>query len=237
MRIGICDDEQEVRELIAEKVQKQYPAEEVKVYPSGKEVLEETQIPDILFLDIQMPELNGMELARRMRKNRQQTIIIFVTAIEDYVFEAFDVGAFHYLVKPFSNHKFEEVLKKAVEQYKRKEHLEERKGEKSFFVKSCGSHIRVDVDDIMFAEVFNRKIILHKIDGEIEYYGKMSELQKQTGESFFRSHRAYLVNFKYVTKYNATTIYLEKGQALMAKKNYAEFVKSYLKYNQREKEK
>lgn len=61
----------------------------------------------------------------------------------------------------------------------------------------------------------------------------MKELQAKTGDDFYRPHRAYLVNFKYIRKYDATTIYLEKGQALMAKQNYKEFVQLYLRYNQR----
>ena len=73
------------------------------------------------------------------------------------------------------------------------------------------------------------------MDAEIEYYGKMKELEQKAGELFYRSHRAYLVNLGYITKYNATTIWLEKGQALMAKQNYPEFVKRYLKYNQQER--
>ena len=67
----------------------------------------------------------------------------------------------------------------------------------------------------------------------IEYYGKMSDLEALTGDNFFRPHRAYLINFKYVEKYDATTIYLEKGTVLMAKQNYPEFVKKYMKYIQR----
>lgn len=86
---------------------------------------------------------------------------------------------------------------------------------------------------IVYAEVFNRKVVIHKLDDEIEYYGKMSDLEAVAGDSFFRPHRAYLVNFKYVEKYDATTIYLEKGSALMAKQNYPDFVKKYMKYNQR----
>ena len=100
-------------------------------------------------------------------------------------------------------------------------------------VSNKGMHTKVKLDEIIYAEVFNRKVVIHKIDEEIEYYGKMSELESLAGESFFRSHRAYLINFKYVEKYDAKTIYMEKGKVLMAKKNYPEFVKKYMKYNQR----
>lgn len=65
-----------------------------------------------------------------------------------------------------------------------------------------------------------------------QYYGKMSDLETMAGENFFRPHRAYLINFKYVDKYDASTIYLEKGTAIMSKQNYPEFVKKYIKYIQ-----
>lgn len=96
-----------------------------------------------------------------------------------------------------------------------------------------GIHVKVLIEDIIYAEVFNRKIIIHKRNEDIEYYGKMKELEKLAGEDFFRTHRGYLVHLKYVEKYDASTVYLEKGTALMAKQNYPKFVKSYLKYNQR----
>ena len=107
MRIGVCDDEKEVREFIKEKVNRLLPKAEVILYESGQEVLCEKTLTDILFLDIQMPGTNGMETAKILRKTDKKTVIIFVTAIEEYVFQAFDVEAFHYLVKPFA---FEELL-------------------------------------------------------------------------------------------------------------------------------
>ncbi len=96
-----------------------------------------------------------------------------------------------------------------------------------------GKHITVHPEDIVYAEVFDRKVVIHTMDADIEYYGKMKELEEKAGEEFYRPHRAYLVNFNYIRKYDATTIYLTKGQALMAKQNYREFVKSYLKFNQK----
>lgn len=99
MDIGICDDQKEIRELIADKVMKVYPAANIIFYSSGQEVLEALQFPDILFLDIKMPGTDGMETARKLRKFNRNIIIIFVTVTEEYVFQSFDVGAFHYLVR------------------------------------------------------------------------------------------------------------------------------------------
>lgn len=235
MQIGVCDDQKEIREMIIDKVKKLYPMENIISYRSGQEILESLYYPDILFLDIQMPKMDGMETARELRKRDQQMIIIFVTVTQDYVFQSFDVGAFHYLVKPIADQKFAEVLRNAVRQFQ--ERKMERKDMKrelpSLMVTSKGEHIAIPLQDIVYAEVFNRKIIIHTMEADIEYYGKMKELEQKAGKDFYRPHRAYLINFNFVRKYNAETIYLKKGQAFMAKQNYQDFVKCYLRFNQR----
>lgn len=234
MKIAICDDEKEIRELLGEKITRLYPQAALIFFASGEELLAAEEAPDILLLDIQMDGKNGMEVARELRKNHRDMILIFVTALEEYVFQAFDVGAFHYLVKPFGDVKFQAVLQKAVEQYRDSREKKPETVENPYIlVHTQGTHRKIFLDTIVYAEVFNRKVLIHTTDGEIEYYGKLSELERMAGEDFFRPHRAYLIHFPYVVKYDASTIYLEKGQVLMAKKNYPEFVKRYLKYNQR----
>ena len=236
MQIAVCDDEKEIRDMFAEKIGRLYPKAELSLYQSGEELLLSEKEPDILLLDIQMPGKNGMETAKELRRKNKKAIIIFVTGLEDFVFQAFDVGAFHYLVKPFDDWKFTEVLQNAVEQSEDRKKLEGagRKGERpSLMITTGGKHITVNLEDIVYAEVFDRKVILHMMDTDIEYYGKMKELEEKAGDEFYRTHRSFLVNFGFIRKYDAATVYLEKGQALMAKQNYREFVKQYLRYNQR----
>ena len=233
MQIAICDDEKNIRELIGNKVLKQFPEAEVNYYSSGEELLLADKLIDILFLDIQLSGKNGMETARELRKKKKKTIIIFVTAVEEYVFQAFDVGAFNYIVKPIDDGKFSDVLHRAVDEWN-SQNLNKREPEGRYvLINNSGVHTKVILDEIVYAEVFNRKVVIHKLDGEIEYYGKMSDLESLAGDSFFRPHRAYLINFKYVEKYDATTIYLERGTALMAKLKFPEFVKKYMRYLQR----
>lgn len=231
MNIVICDDEASIREMLTEKILLRFPNANITEAENGESLLLQEVEPDILFLDIQMPGRNGMETARELRKKWKDTILIFITALEEYVFEAFDVGAFHYIVKPFTDEKFCDVIDKAVAELNRYE--KSKSEEKYIMIDTQGSHIQIPVGEIVYAEVFNRKVMLHTIREQIEFYGKLSDLEKTLGEDFFRSHRAYLIHFKYVIKYTATTITMENGEVLMAKANFSDFVKKYLKYNQR----
>jgi len=234
MRIAICDDEKNIRELLGKKVTKQYPDAEIVFFTSGEELLLSDMHMDILFLDIQMTGKNGMKTAGELRRKDKDVILIFVTAAEEYVYQAFDVGAFHYIVKPIDDEKFVDVLHRAVEEVGAQSMNVKETEEKYLMINNGGVHIKVRIEDIIYAEVFNRKVVIHnKKDEVIEYYGKMSDLEALAGGSFFRPHRAYLINFRYVEKYDATTIYLEKGTVLMAKQNYPEFVKRYMKYIQK----
>ena len=236
MQIAVCDDEKEIRDMFAEKIRKLYPKADLSLYQSGEELLLSDQEPDILLLDIQMPGKNGMETAKELRQRNKTAILIFVTALDDFVFQAFDVGAFHYLVKPFDDEKFAEVLLNAVKQSEDRKKLERAGGKREkpgLMITTGGEHISVNLEDIVYAEVFDRKVILHTMDADIEYYGKMKELEEKAGDEFYRTHRSFLVNFRFIRKYDAKTVYLEKGQALMAKQNYGEFVQQYLRYNQR----
>ena len=138
MRIAICDDEKSVGQILEEKVKKLLPDAVVETYLSGDALISSGCKPDILFLDIQMPGKDGMEIARIVRRNNKDMILIFVTAVEEYVFQAFDVGVFHYLVKPFLDDKFEEVVKRAIKTIR--ENSSNEDDEKYMMIQSsCGT--------------------------------------------------------------------------------------------------
>lgn len=168
MRIAICDDEKNICELIENKIRQSYPKAETIFFSSGEELLLWDKHIDILFLDIQMNGKNGMETAKELRKKDKKVIIIFVTAMEDYVFQAFDVGAFHYLVKPINDAKFADVLYRAVEEWKLQNIHKKKTEEKYVMINNGGVHSKVMLEDIVYAEVFNRKVVIHKLNDEIE---------------------------------------------------------------------
>ena len=239
MRILLVEDDEKLKTSLAFQLEQENFI--VDTCSDGEEALYyiEQNIHDLILLDRMLPYLSGTEVLLKMRRSNNQTPVILITALgtlDDKV-TGLDLGADDYLVKPFGERKFAAVLGNAVEQFEDRKRLEDagRKREMpSLLITRGGEHITVNLGELVYAEVFERKVILHTVDADIEYYGKMKELEEKAGDDFYRTHRSFLVNFGYIRKYDATTVYLERGQALMAKQNYQSFVKSYLRYNQRE---
>ena len=116
MRIAICDDEKKICAILAEKVGKICPGAEIMTYISGEKLLGADILPDILLLEIKMPGLSGMDVAKTLRDRDWRKILIFITGEEDQVFNSFDLHAFHFLVKPVADEKLKEVLENAVKE-------------------------------------------------------------------------------------------------------------------------
>ena len=120
MYIAVVDDEKVIREDICELIEKQRPESSVEAFSTGEELLASEGRFDIVFLDIQMDGMNGIEAARSLRKRQEETVLIFITGIKEYVFDALDLYAFQYLLKPLNEKKFVEVLDRAVKEAGRK---------------------------------------------------------------------------------------------------------------------
>ncbi len=248
VKIVICDDDRNIQEILRQKASalcgERQTACQVVCADAGEDVLREEPAPDILFLDIRMPARDGMDIAEELRGKYPDMILIFVTALSEYVYDAFDVGAFHYLVKPLADDKFREVLNRALDLWEARGAAGRRTSDggqgteqtgsaepPALLIKRGGVSTKVALDEIIYAEVFNRKVILHTKRGEIEYYGRLTELSEKAGDAFYRTHRAYLVNLRYVEKYTAAAVWLEQGLRVpVAKKQFAGFVRRYLHY-------
>ncbi len=117
MKIAVCDDNQAIREELSRLIKRQALEADIVTFKSGEEMISAGENFDISFLDIEMGEVSGMDIARRIRERekdgRQRSIIIFVTGYREYMEAAFDVNAFHYLIKPIDAEKFSEVFDRA----------------------------------------------------------------------------------------------------------------------------
>ena len=161
LKVAICDDEQPIREYL-QKLTEQCMTAEVSVFGNGEALLNSKTPFDIVLLDISLnregegTNLNGVEVARQFRR-KSDVIIIFITALREYVFDGYDVGAFHYLLKPLNEQKFREVMEKAVSQL-------QKKTEETLMVKTGGSYVNIPVSNIVYAENTARKITLYVKD-------------------------------------------------------------------------
>ncbi len=233
MRIAICDDEKRICAILEEKVREISQEAEVITYTSGEDLLKDDILPDILLLDIKMPGMDGMDTAKALREKGWRRILIFVTGEEDQVFSAFDLHAFHFLLKPVSEEKLKEVLRSAESEL---EHIKKLSADNDRYVdiRSGTSHIRLNLSKLLYAEVFIRKTILHTKEGSIEYYGQLSALEKLAGSDFYRIHRSYLLNMKYIERYDKAFVTLSGSDSIpIARREYEGFLTAYMEYIRR----
>ena len=223
MTIAICDDEKPICEQVEKLVKKQMPDCNTELFASGEALLKETNVFDIIFLDIQMDDINGIQAARMLRNKKEEALLIFITGLKEYVFEAFDVSAFHYLLKPIEEKKFAEVFAKAVSEAEKKRGLTEE----PFFMKSNGKTIILNRNHILYVESQNRMVNFHTTNECLELYSDMRDLEQQLGRNFYRCHRGYIVNMGHIAEYEKDRISLTIG---LSRRKYKEFVKVYMDY-------
>lgn len=223
MDIAVVDDEKVMREYLCELIKKQSPESCIESYIGAEELLASGKRFDIVFLDIQMDGMNGIEAARSLREKQEEVILVFITGIREYVFDAFDLYAFQYLLKPVDEKKFAEVLERAVREAGRK------KEKRELFIKT--RNLTLDQADILYIESRGKKVEIHTVREResIQIYAAMEELEGRLGKDFYRCHRAYLVNMAHITEYGSDSIILTNGaKVYLAKKKYGEFVKAYM---------
>ncbi len=234
IRIAICDDEEKTRAYLSSLIRKQSCTCEITEYASAEDYLSGPQEADLLFLDIGLDPSgsDGMALARQLRQRTagKQPVIIFVTGYEKYVFDAFDVGAFQYLLKPVDEEKFSGVFARAAQQ------AEKNQGNilynvRTLTLQSFHTCRTIPLYDIYYVESSNHRAIFHLLDEEFTCYARIRDLEMELQGAFFRIHKGYLVNLSYVEEYSKTELTLTNGEHLLISKyKYQDFVKEYLHF-------
>ena len=226
MKVAICDERGSCLELRNLIKRQKYDCD-VRCFYTGKQLLETRERFDILILDIQMEEMSGIEVARALRMKQDNMVLIFVTALKEYASEAFDVAAFHYLLKPVPGEKFCKVFESACREVER---LEGLKSEQLFF-QTRSRNFTVQKKDILYVESRKRKVDIHTLQECFTIYATMRHMEEQLGGDFYRCHRGYLVNMAYVKEYETDVIRLKNGEKVyMARDKYAEFAKAYMRF-------
>ncbi|PAD77346.1 LytR/AlgR family response regulator transcription factor [Paenibacillus campinasensis] len=219
IRAMIAEDERLAREELVYLLQQEPDIELLPHAESGRELLELASQwkPDVVFLDVHMPELEGLQAARMLKASAASPLIVFTTAYDEYAVEAFGLNAIDYLMKPYSHLRFRESLERVRARLftelpsptepsdpGSKAGLKEpspaenrgRAMRGKLLLDDGGKHVLVDPEAIVYAVREERSIVIHTAEGrKIKSKHTLQELEERlAGYSFFRPHRSYLVN-------------------------------------------
>ena len=233
IKIAIIEDEQIHTELLADYLRSWSAAHgqavTVQEFPSAESFLfvwEETNDFDILFVDIQMRDMNGVEMAKKVRERDGEIAIVFTTGITDYMGTGYDVAALHYLLKPISMEKVGQCMDKVV-----------RRSRKEAYVLVHGKEetIKVAVGHIFYVEARGHGCVV-EIDtgdgavGQTEITESISEMeQRLQAYGFARCHRSYLCRIEGIRRIGRRDITLDSGSVIpVSRRMYAEMNRAFI---------
>jgi len=231
VKIAICDDEGihiEIIETYLNKHKNTIDLESFK-FSSGESLLASYQAGsyfDLIYLDIKMDKLSGIDTAKEIRKIDKKVLIIFITSMSEYVFYGYEVRAFYFIIKPVKEEQFCRLFIQAYH-----EHLAE--GENIYTFKFRDSLLKLSIDEIIYLESDGRKINLFTSDNKYSFYGSIpEEMRKLKNHFFILVHRCILVNMKYINRINKNDILLQHvNQTIpLSKKRYKEVYDEFVKY-------
>lgn len=211
--IAICDDNKIQVESTKQFIENTSINHDIKYFTanSGEELLEMERFIedfDIIFLDIEMDGLNGIETAREIRKTNNRAIIVFITGFKDYALEAYELNTFHYLLKPISQEKISELMINIISRIGEIKAYQET--EKLFIIKTKNKVIQLPYNEIYYFEKILRRIKVISLEEEITFTGTTSDLLKDIDNNYFiRCHQGFIVNRHKISKYKNDSIYFK----------------------------
>lgn len=217
INIAICDDDtiivSKIEKLVLDIAVKNAIEVEVEAYYNGNSLLNDVRKGfqyDLIYLDIEMQDLNGISLARKIRENDTDLILIYVSNYDNYLRELFEVDTYRFLSKPIDEEVFEKYFLGAVKQTQRNTVYYSYRFNRTVY--------KVRVNDIMYFESSKRSITIYlKEDSVPSFYGKLNDVEQYLKKSkiqFLRIHQSYLVNYTYIKGFKMTNVELTDGQVL-----------------------
>lgn len=214
LRIGICDDIYDARLILRATLERLLEARAVTFqiyeFSSGEGLLAWMQNHqgemDLVFLDIEMNQCNGMETARRLRSSMDGLQIVFVTGYPDYVYDGYSVGALGYLLKPPKPPQLDDILTRALAALY-------RDSDQAFVCRSKETSYRIPRKDIFYFASDRRQVLCVTASRTYAFYGKLDEVAPQLDDSFVRIHQRYLIHATAVERVDSSDV-LIAGQLL-----------------------
>lgn len=230
LKIAICDDDEKQRislaKIVSDWAGKNRYLVRLQQYPDAKAFFfdyGEQKDFDILLLDVEMPEISGTELARRVRKENRAVQIVFITGYYEYFSDGFDVSALHYLIKPVDEGKLFPVLEKAVENLAWRQ--------RSVLISTQGGEIKILLADILYAEAEKSYVKVYTTQGSYRTRMTLGKFGARLDNTFFKVHRSYLAGLKYIKKITRTDITMSNGDRIPVSRGlYDEVHEALMKY-------
>lgn len=229
--IAVCDDSENDRERIAGMARRwgEVSGNGVRVsgFPSAESFLfqyEGERDFDILLLDVEMPALSGIDLAKRVRAGHGRAEIVFITSHFEFIAEGYEVDALHYLVKPVAEGKLFEVLDRAAAKLA---------SEPASVVVSCdGETVKLFEADILYVEAFAHYLEIHMREGVYRIKESISAFAEKLSADFYRAHRSYLVNLRAVERISRAFVTLSGGAEIpLARGKYDDVNRAFIERN------
>lgn len=233
MKICICDDDQifhkEIKKFLLPFFNDLNSPVIIDCY-SGEElisVITSSNNIDIIFLDIEMGKMNGIEAAEKTRRFSPNTIVIFVSNHRNYVFDAFKCEALHYILKPITQTDFDDVFNRALNKY--------RLHNQHFPIKWNHTRSNPKISEILYMESYKRRLLVHTTQKTYDHMGKLTDAYEQLkAHGFIMVHQSFIVNMQYIQSFSKEEIILSDGQAVMVSvRKRAEALEMYDKYIQK----
>lgn len=219
MKIAICDDEEVFIENTIDMIKSILADADmcsITACKSGEELLEKHCLEkyDIIFLDIEMGGISGMETAREIRKYDSEVIIVFLTNYSEFALEGYEVDAYRYLVKNQPVYIFEKQFRSVFEKYSQKHKL--------FEISDRNTTSYVYLKDICFFEILNKRITVHTLTDEYEFCGKMADIEQQFKNDalFIKPHKSFLINLAHIRAICVSDIIMANGKKVPLSRNY-----------------
>ena len=229
-KVAICDDSDTDRKYISDLVSRWSKTSghmiQINSFSSAENFLfhyADKKDIDILLLDIEMGGMNGVELAKQIRKENNTVQMIFITGFPDFIAEGYEVSALHYLMKPVREEKLFAVMEKAAKNC--------MKTENYLLVTVDQTLTRIPVSSILYAETFAHYVVLVTAEGEYQIRENTGVLAEKLGEDFVRPHRSYLVNLHYIHRISRTEVLLDNGKQIpLSRYNYQKINQAFIQY-------
>ena len=229
MRLAICDDEPVYIEKIKAALKEcdELPDDiELFEYSSGALLVEthEKNPHDIIFLDIEMPEMTGLEAGQNIRETDKNVIIVFLTSYREYVFESFRIEPFDYILKPINKEKMNDVMNRAILKLKEQNHVVQ--------IEWKGKLDTLKVCDIVYLSSELRYVRIHTTNKEFTCIGKLDDYEDRlTNYGFLRCHQSYLINMKFIESIKNKVITTTEGKEIgISARKKQEFLDAYNDY-------